>query len=160
MEFDDLITIKAFVVALKQLQQPLPLALRTQLDEIVEDLPELSYELPEVAASFPLLDKAYQTAIRQVIQDSGSEGERLKFAESARDSNGKPESRDWADLMEQLHVQLDRFQNDSEEEDPAMLTLYLNFLVQQAHENPDTLVPYTSEMSAELDDLLRDVVLD
>jgi antitoxin PrlF len=42
----------------------------------------------------------------------------------------------------------------------TMLSLFLDFLMKDAIENPCQLVAYTQEMSAEIDDLLADVVLD
>lgn len=41
-----------------------------------------------------------------------------------------------------------------------MMSLFLDFLMKDAMQNPSKLVPYTQEMSDEIDDLLADVVID
>ncbi|MEH2208406.1 MAG: hypothetical protein V7K53_30755 [Nostoc sp.] len=41
-----------------------------------------------------------------------------------------------------------------------MIGLFLNFLMKDAMQKPSRLVPYTQEMSDEMDDLLTDVVID
>jgi antitoxin PrlF len=41
-----------------------------------------------------------------------------------------------------------------------MISLFLDFLMKDAMQNPSKLVPYTQEMSDEMDDLLADVVID
>ncbi|BAY74744.1 hypothetical protein NIES25_11580 [Nostoc linckia NIES-25] len=41
-----------------------------------------------------------------------------------------------------------------------MMSLFLDFLMKDAMQNPSKLVPYTQEMSNEMDDLLTDVVID
>ncbi len=41
-----------------------------------------------------------------------------------------------------------------------MMSLFLDFLMKDAVNNPSKLVPYTKEMSDEMDDLLADVILD
>jgi antitoxin PrlF len=41
-----------------------------------------------------------------------------------------------------------------------MMSLFLDFLMKDAIKNPSKLVPYTKEMSDEMDDLLADVILD
>ena len=41
-----------------------------------------------------------------------------------------------------------------------MMSLFLDFLMKDAIQNPSSLIPYTQEMSNEMDDLLADVVID
>ena len=45
-------------------------------------------------------------------------------------------------------------------DESLMMSLFLNFLMRDAIKNPDKLVPYTQEMSTEMDELLSDVVID
>jgi antitoxin PrlF len=60
-----------------------------------------------------------------------------------------------------LLVRLDVGNVEEEDEDESlMMSLFLDFLMKDAMKNPDKLVPYTQEMSAELDEILADVVLD
>ncbi|MFO5438771.1 MAG: hypothetical protein ACLBM4_08915 [Dolichospermum sp.] len=49
---------------------------------------------------------------------------------------------------------------ENNEDESIMLSLFLDFLMKDAIQNPSQLVAYTQEMSAEIDDLLADVVLD
>jgi len=49
---------------------------------------------------------------------------------------------------------------ENNEDESVMLSLFLDFLMKDAIQNPSQLVAYTQEMSAEIDDLLADVVLD
>lgn len=41
-----------------------------------------------------------------------------------------------------------------------MMSLFLDFLIKEAMKNPTALVPYTEEMSKEMNDLLKNVTLD
>jgi antitoxin PrlF len=41
-----------------------------------------------------------------------------------------------------------------------MMTLFLEFLMKDAISHPDNLIPYTQEMSTELDELLAGVEID
>ena len=61
-----------------------------------------------------------------------------------------------------LLVRLDSNTLEEEEEDDESITmsLFLDFLMKNAMKNPDQLVAYTEEMSAEIDDLLTDVTID
>ncbi len=60
-----------------------------------------------------------------------------------------------------LLVRLDVGNVEEEDEDESlMMSLFLDFLMKDAMKNPDKLVPYTQEVSAEVDELLADVVLD
>lgn len=47
--------------------------------------------------------------------------------------------------------------NNIEEEEGLMMSLFLDFLSKNALKNPEQLIPYTQEMSNEIDDLLADV---
>lgn len=41
-----------------------------------------------------------------------------------------------------------------------MMKLFLDFLIKDAMQNPYKLIPYTQEMSDEMDDLLADIIID
>lgn len=49
---------------------------------------------------------------------------------------------------------------DEDETESLIMSLFLDTLIKDAMKNPSRLVPYTQEMSAEVDELLADVVLD
>lgn len=51
-------------------------------------------------------------------------------------------------------------ENDDEEENPIMMRMFLDFLMEDVLKNPDRLVTYTEEMKAEADELLKGVTLD
>jgi antitoxin PrlF len=60
-----------------------------------------------------------------------------------------------------LLVRLDTNKLEAEEEEESLsMSLFLDFLMKYAMENPEKLVPYTEEMSAEIDDLLTDVTVE
>ncbi len=50
--------------------------------------------------------------------------------------------------------------DELDEDEGIMMSLFLDFLMKDAMQNPSKLVPYTQEMSDEIDDLLADVVID
>ncbi|MBG1260141.1 hypothetical protein [Nostoc commune] len=50
--------------------------------------------------------------------------------------------------------------DEADEDEGIMMSLFLDFLMKNAMQNPSQLVPYTQEMSDEMDDLLADVVID
>jgi antitoxin PrlF len=50
--------------------------------------------------------------------------------------------------------------DEVDEEEGIMMSLFLDFLMKDAIQNPSKLVPYTQEMSDEMDDLFADVVID
>jgi antitoxin PrlF len=50
--------------------------------------------------------------------------------------------------------------NEADGDEGIMMSLFLDFLMKDAMQNPSKLVPYTQEMSDEMDDLLADVVID
>ncbi len=56
-----------------------------------------------------------------------------------------------------------RLDMDSNEDpeifEALMMSLFLDFLMKDAMKNPSKLVPYTKEMSNEMDELLADVLL-
>ncbi|BAZ70364.1 MAG: hypothetical protein KME28_02460 [Pelatocladus maniniholoensis HA4357-MV3] len=49
---------------------------------------------------------------------------------------------------------------NADETESLMLSLFLDFLMKDAIKNPSKLIPYTQEMSDEMDNLLADVELD
>lgn len=49
---------------------------------------------------------------------------------------------------------------ETEEEESLMMSLFLDFLTKDIVKNPEKLVPYTEEMSADIDELLADVKLE
>lgn len=51
-------------------------------------------------------------------------------------------------------------EQEEDEEESLIMGLFLDFLMNEAIANPETLVPYTEEMSTEVDDLLADVVIE
>lgn len=51
-------------------------------------------------------------------------------------------------------------ETSSEETESLMMSLFLDTLLSEAIKDPDSLVPYTKEMSDEIDELLSDVTLD
>lgn len=73
----------AFMTALGQQDQSLPLGLQQQLHAIGQNLDARIVELPAIAASLPNLDKAYQTA----LADAGEQGARL--VSTSQDHNSK-----------------------------------------------------------------------
>jgi antitoxin PrlF len=50
--------------------------------------------------------------------------------------------------------------DEADADEGIMMSLFLDFLLKDAMQNPSKLVPYTQEMSDEMDDLLDDVVID
>ena len=61
-----------------------------------------------------------------------------------------------------LLVKLDtnKLEEEEEEEESVTISLFLDFLMKEATNNPEKLLAYTEEMSAEIDDLLTDVTID
>ncbi len=60
-----------------------------------------------------------------------------------------------------LLIRLDIEDADNTDDDEAlMMSLFLDFLMKDAIQNPSNLVPYTQEMSDKIDDLLSDVTVD
>ncbi|MEH2422572.1 MAG: hypothetical protein V7K48_17135 [Nostoc sp.] len=50
--------------------------------------------------------------------------------------------------------------DEADGDEGIMMSLFLDFLMKDAMQSPSKLVPYTQEMSDEMDDLLADVVID
>lgn len=50
--------------------------------------------------------------------------------------------------------------DDADETEEIMMSLFLDFLMKEAMKNPATLIPYTEEMSNDMDDLLKDVIIE
>ena len=67
-------TLTAFVTALSQQDESLPLALQKQIQAIGQNQEARVAELPGIAASLPSLNQAYQTA----LADTQNEGEQSK----------------------------------------------------------------------------------
>ena len=60
-------------------------------------------------------------------------------------------------LLIRLHPNNER---DEDDDEGLMMSLFLDFLIKDAMKNPEQLIPYTEEMSQEIDDLLTDVKLE
>ncbi len=78
MDYEDTITLNAFLKAATRLEHPLPTDLQHQLNEIARQLPDSIYELDEVAKRYEPLKREYIAA----LQDFPDEGEQLKESES------------------------------------------------------------------------------
>jgi antitoxin PrlF len=50
--------------------------------------------------------------------------------------------------------------HNNDEDEGVILSLFLDFLMKDAIQNPDQLVMYTQKMNEEIDDLVADVILD
>ena len=59
-----------------------------------------------------------------------------------------------------LLVKLEPVKQSAEEDDDVMMSLFLDFLMKSAIEQPNSLIPYTQEMSDEANELLSGVELD
>lgn len=75
MSSEDFVTIQAFLTALQQQEQPLPDAVREELEAIAPNLPESAWELYDLAERYEPIKQLYDLA----MQDLPGEGERLKF---------------------------------------------------------------------------------
>lgn len=99
MDYEDTLTLNAFLAAAARLKHPLPAELQLQLDEIAGQFPSSIYELHEFAERYEPLKREYIDA----LQDFPSEGERLKFAES---QSTEPLSKEpivsWEEVEQQL----------------------------------------------------------
>jgi hypothetical protein len=69
--------LKAFVSALAQQDESLPLGLQQQLNGIGQNLEARVVELPTIAASLPSLNQAYQVALSDTQTDKGDSGATL-----------------------------------------------------------------------------------
>lgn len=70
-------SLKAFVIALGQLEEPLPSGLQQQLHAIGQNIDNRVVELPTVAASLPNLNQAYQAALNDLNTAEGDQGATL-----------------------------------------------------------------------------------
>ena len=66
--------VKAFVSALAQQDESLPVGLQKQLNAIGQNLEARVVELPTIAASLPSLNQAYQVALEDTLPDKGESG--------------------------------------------------------------------------------------
>jgi hypothetical protein len=69
--------LTAFVTALAQQDESLPLGLQKQLNAIGQNLESRVVELPTIAASLPTLNQAYQVALSDTQTDKGDQGATL-----------------------------------------------------------------------------------
>ncbi len=90
MSYEDLVTIKAFLMALENLEQPLPEDIRLDLGIIGEDLPGSAYELHNLAERYEPLNQEYLL----LLNDFPGEGERLKFSSSEDVKSANPDRKD------------------------------------------------------------------
>ena len=60
-------------------------------------------------------------------------------------------------LLIRLHPNNER---DEDDDEGLMMSLFLDFLIKDAMKNPEKLIPYTEEMSQQIDDILTDVKLE
>lgn len=105
MNYEDTLTLNAFLAAIARLQKPLPEGLLRQLDEIEQNLPRSVYKLHKLAKQFEPLHREYIAALR----DQPSEGERLKF--SAADTFSEVDQ-----LLLQLRYQIALLRDDELDE--------------------------------------------
>ncbi|MEH2213369.1 hypothetical protein [Nostoc sp.] len=49
---------------------------------------------------------------------------------------------------------------EANKDERIIMSLFLDLLIKDAMQNPSKLVPYTQEMSDEMDDLLTNVIID
>jgi hypothetical protein len=68
MKQTDEITLKAFLIALEQLDEPLPEAVQAQLQEIAENIDNNLGKLDAIAENNPKLDRLYQE-VRESLQN-------------------------------------------------------------------------------------------
>jgi hypothetical protein len=80
-------SLKAFVSALAQQDESLPLGLQKQLNAIGQNLEARVVELPTIAACLPSLYKAYQVALGDTQTDKGSLG--ATFVSTSQDHSAK-----------------------------------------------------------------------
>ncbi len=69
--------LKAFVTALAQQDESLPVALQKQVNAIGQNLEARIVELPTIAANLPSLNQAYQVALSDTQTDKGKQGATL-----------------------------------------------------------------------------------
>jgi hypothetical protein len=79
--------LKAFVTALGQQEESLPLGLQKQLNAIGQSLEARIVELPTIAASLPSLNQAYQIALSDTQTDKGEQD--VTFVSTNQDRSAK-----------------------------------------------------------------------
>ena len=79
--------LTAFVRALAQQNESLPLGLQKQLNAIGQNLEARVVELPTIAASLPSLNQAYQVALEDTQTDKGEQ--RATFVSTSQDRSAK-----------------------------------------------------------------------
>jgi hypothetical protein len=79
--------LTAFVTALGQQEESLPLGLQKQLNAIGQSLEARIVELPTIAASLPSLNQAYQIALSDTQTDKGEQG--VTFVSTNQDRSAK-----------------------------------------------------------------------
>lgn len=133
MNYEDRLTLDAFLTAAARLETPLPENLQQQLSAIAQHFPASIYELHEFVEKYPPLHQQYITA----LQSLPSEGERLKFADlPATDIQTSELTVSWEDVEHQLG--------------PSFTDMALDML-ERSHPN------YTPKMAAALDSALASV---
>jgi hypothetical protein len=146
MSYEDLVTIKAFLMALESLDQPLPESVQADLGVIVQALPESAYELHDLAERYEPLNQEYLA----VLQDFPGEGERLKFVPSEiTTENGNepnPQSTEVEILIQQLHRQLQRVY--SQKQRSPLLTKDLGWTPEQIIEARSRLLSFEEDWNA------------
>jgi hypothetical protein len=79
--------LTAFLTALGQQEESLPLGLQKQLNAIGQSLEARIVELPTIAASLPSLNQAYQIALSDTQTDKGEQG--ATFVSTNQDRSAK-----------------------------------------------------------------------
>jgi hypothetical protein len=70
-------SLAAFLTALTQQDESLPLGLQNQLHAMGQNLQARLVELPVIAASLPKLNQSYQAALADTASDKGNQGAQL-----------------------------------------------------------------------------------
>jgi hypothetical protein len=70
-------SLAAFLTALAQQDESLPMGLQNQLHAIGQNLEARLVELPVIAASLPKLNQSYQAALADTPTDEGNQGAKL-----------------------------------------------------------------------------------
>ncbi|NEQ25576.1 MAG: hypothetical protein F6K28_42250 [Microcoleus sp. SIO2G3] len=104
MSYEDLVTMKAFLMALENLEQPLPQDLQTDLDIIAAALPESAYELHDLAERYTPLNQEYLS----ILRGFPGEGECLKLVPSEIKAENGDKSDHQPNEIEILIQQLQR----------------------------------------------------
>lgn len=146
MSYEDLVTIKAFLIALENLNQPLPEDLQTDLGIIAAALPESAYELHDLAERYDPLNQEYLS----VVQGFPGEGERLKFVLSEiKSANGNESNiglNEVEVLIQQLHHHLE--QVDRRKPRSPLLIQDLGWTPEQVMEARSRLLSFEEDWNA------------